>query len=351
MRDLHDVTIVRGVTHILAPRDPLMLLRLSEVELPLDPGVVDILAAHVDGGLHDAQARAAVFAVRREDRACGVFTKLLGARPRLIELSQLLARRLYTIAEGDERVSDGTLAVVVCRAVDADGTTVQFPAVLKLDPSTTLRTVMDADPVTHKQRVRFEVDSTTLPSKREKIQKCAFARTVDPAAEYELLVVDRQSGPGVVSRFWITDFLGAELVFDAPERTKRLYRALWSARNAVEQDLDAAQLAALDLVIDGTVVQASVNLDNLVAALPVPEPIRARIDAALSSTLPDREFDLDPGVASQFLRRRTFRGDNALRLSVRAEFTKMIHVEDVDPSNEENRLRRVWFETRTWKEN
>lgn len=350
MRDFHQIEILRGVSHVLAPRDAAMLLRLSEAELPFDHGVGDILAAHVDGGLHDAQAKAAVFADRRDDRVCGVARKLLGAKPRLINLSQGLAKSLYEIGENDERVSDGTLAVLLCQALDESGANVRFLALLKLDPSATLHTVTDTDPTTHRTRVRFEVDPTTLPSKSERIQKCAFVSQVDPTAEYELLVVDRQRRAETVSKFWVGEFLGADLVLDATERTKRLYRGLRSARNAVEQELDSGQLAALDQVIDGAVVQASVNLDTLVAGLPVPEPIRNRVDATLSRTLPDREFDLDPAVASQFVRRKSYRGDNDLRLSVRSDFTDMVHVEDLEPGDDETRLRLVSFETRTWKE-
>ncbi|SRR6266545_4597072 len=351
MRDFHDIRILRGVSHVLEPRNPKMLLLLSETELPLDGGVSDILAAHVDGGLRDAQAKAAVFTVRQQDRASRVCAHLLGPRPRLIELSQQLACSLYAIVEHDERVSDGTLAVLLCGAIARDGTGVRFLALLKLDPSSKLRTVTDVDPVTHKRRVRYEVDSATLPSQNEKIQKCAFVRIVDPEAEYEMLVVDRQRRTDVVSNFWVTDFLGAELVLDAAERTKRLYRALRSGRNHVEQELDASELAALDQVIDGAVVQATVNLDDLMAALPVPEPIRARIDAEVSRALPDRDFDLDPDIASQFVRRRTYHGDNGLRVSVRGEFADMIHVEDLEPGDQDTRMRRVWFETRTWREN
>lgn len=240
--------------------------------------------------------------------------------------------------------------MLLCKAVTADGTAVRFPAILKLDPSATLHTVIDTDPASGKQRVRYAVDPASLPSKNERIQKCAFVRSVDPNAEYEMLVVDRQRRAEVVSKFWIGDFLGAELVLDAPERTKRLYRGLRLARNQVESQLDSTQLAALDQVIDGAVVQAQVNLDDLVAALPVPPATRERIDAIVSRTLPDRQFDLDPGVASQFVRRRTYRADNDLRVSVRAEFIQMIHVEDQEPGDDEARLRRVWFETRTWKE-
>src|SRR5438046_2834619 len=124
MRDLHDVRILRGVTHVVGPRKPGMGLKLSEAELPLDGDVRGILTAHVEGGLGDPQAKAARFVVREDDRACGAFSKLLGSRPRLIELSQSLARSLYSIAEQDDRVSDGTLAILLCQASDENDTVV-----------------------------------------------------------------------------------------------------------------------------------------------------------------------------------------------------------------------------------
>lgn len=341
---------MRGVTHVIAPRDPRQGLRLSEAELPLAQGVGDILAAHVAAGLGDSQARASSFTDRRDNRPCGAFSKLLGQRPRLVDVSQQLASALYMIAEEDERVTDGNLAVLLCKGIDGRGATVRFPAVLKLDPSATLHTVTDTDPASGKLRIRYEVDPNSLPSKNERVQKCAFVQTVDPEAEYEMLVVDRQRRGETVSKFWLHSFLGAEAVLDAPERTKRLYRSLRGARNDVEQELDAGQLAALDQVIDGAVVQASVNLDTLVAALPVPQPIRERMNATLSRALPDREFELDQEVASQFVRRRTYQGDNGVRVSVKADHVDMLKVEDLEPGEDETRLRRVSFETRTWKE-
>jgi hypothetical protein len=351
MRDLHDVRILRGVAHVVAPHDPTQLLKLSETELPLDGEVSNILIAYVRGGLDDAQAKAGVFVVRNRDRVSGVCARLLEPKPSLVELSQQLARSLYLVAENDSRVSDGTLAVLLCEALTIAETPVQFVAILKLDPSAKLRTAVDKDPVTGAWQIRYEVDLATLPSRHEKVQKCAFVRAVDPETDYEMLVVDRQRRGDVVSRFWVSDFLGAEFILDAPERTKRLYRALQVGRNEVESELNAADLAALDQVISGAVVQASVNLDELVAALPVPQPIREQLGAVISQSLPDREFDLDPGIARRFVRRRTYLGDNGLRLSVLAEFAERVHVEDIEPGGRDTRLRRVSFETRTWREN
>ena len=350
MRDLHDIEVIRGVSHVIAPRDESQLLRLSHAELPLGGGVGEILAAHVDGGIHDSQAKAASFVDRRADRPCSLFAKLLRARPRLIEVSQRLAEALYAIAEEDQRVTDGTLAVLLCKGRDADNGNVRFPAVLKLDPSATLHTVIDTDPDSGEPRVRYEVDPTSLPSKNEKIQKCVFVRTVDDSAEYEMLVVDRQRRAETVSKFWVGDFLGADLVLDASERTRKLYKSLRTGRNQVAPDLEADELASLDQFIAGAVVQARVNVDTLVEALPVSEPIRERIDAVVSRALPDREFDLDRDVARQFVRRRTFRADNNLRLSIDTEYLDMLHFEDIEGDEEDTKLRRVWFETRTWQE-
>ena len=350
MRGFQDIKVLRGVTHILAPRDPTVLLRLSEAELPLDGGVSEILASLVSGGLHDAQAKAAAFVVRGHTHPSGIFARLLGPSPRLVALSKGLARNLYAIAQHDVRVSDGTLAVVLCSAVSASGAPARFPALLKLDPAAALRTVMDKDPHTKRARVRLELDPHALQSNSASIQKCAFVRVVDPSAEFEMLVVDRQRRPEVVSHFWVGDFLGAKVVLDAPERTKRLYRSLLAGRNNVEPDLEVADLAKLDQIIAGTVVQASVNLDNLIENLPFSRSIRERIDTVVSRSLPDRVFDLDPVVSAQFNRRRTYQGDNGLRLSVEAAFSGMVHVEDIEKGTQKARRRKIWFETQTWKE-
>jgi nucleoid-associated protein YejK len=334
---------------VVAPRDPKQLLKLSELELPLDGGVKEILAAHVDGGVHDVQAKAARFVERDADRPCAAFGRLLAGGTDLVLLSQELARRLYKIAEKDLRVKDGTVTVLLCQAVTGDQSTVTFPAVLKLDPSATLTTVADIDEATGKQRVRYAVNTASLPSKNEKIQKCAFVQLIDDTAEYELLVVDRQRKGETVSDFWVKDFLGGEQCLDGPERTRRLYRSLREGRNAVQHEMTAHELSALDQVIDGAVVQSTVNVDSLMDALPVSAPIRDRINTVVSAALPDRQFDLDPLVASKFVHRRVFRADNGLRISIDADKESMIHVEDVDEDGQDLPLRQVWFETRTWQ--
>jgi hypothetical protein len=346
VRDLQKIAVARGVVHLVAPRSAGLVL--SEGELPLGGGVADFLAGHVDQGLRDPQASAANFAVHDEDRAFGLCDRLLAPEPPIIEISQRLATQLYGIMQRDERVSDGTFAVLLCDAVEAGGTQQRFVALVKLDPSEAYRTVEGMDPA-GRQILRLEVESDILPTVRERLQKCAFVCPADPALEYRMLVVDRQRGPGVVSRFFIADFLGAESFLDPAERTARLYRSLRQARNEVADELDAGELVALDDIIGGTVVTRSVNLDDLVGALPLREEVRQRIDEIVSRSLPDRQFDLDREVVQRFVRRRTFEGDNGLRLSVPAEFFEQM-ISPADAPGTDPGLRRFIIETRKWKE-
>ena len=162
------------MTHIIAPRDPATQLRLSEAELTLGEGVGEILAAHVAGGVHDSQAKAATFTERRETDACGACRGLLAPDPDLVLISQELARRLYAIAERDERVSDGTLATLLCQGTLGDDTSLRFPALVKLDPSATLHTVTDTEPETGRTRIRYEVDTTSL---RRRTRRCRNVRS------------------------------------------------------------------------------------------------------------------------------------------------------------------------------
>jgi nucleoid associated protein NdpA len=290
VRNFENVAILQGVSHLVSPRDARTGLRLSEANFPLDAPVVEFLVAHVASGLHDSQAKAARFVDRDPDRPADLCRRALGSETDLVTLSSQLANRLFDIATADQRQKDGTFVTLLCTATDGP-ITKRFVAMLKLDPGDAFHSVTDEEPETGKTRNRFAMDHNVLPTKGERLQKCAFVQTVDPDASYEMLVVDRLQEPGTVAKFWVKDFLAAEPMLDAAGRTKVLYRTLRSARNDVEQDLSAIEIAALDQVIAGTVVQRVVNLDTLVEALPVPEDIRGRIGAALGSAMPDESLN------------------------------------------------------------
>lgn len=343
MRDIQNVTISRAIAHLVLPRQARLVL--SDSELGRQAAVLDYLAGHVRRALDDPQAGAADFVTVGPDQASGLCDRLLGARPHFVDLSRRLASRLYDVTEGDDRISDAALIILLCEGRLPDGPMMQFVGILKLDPGDAFR------PVERKSRgkvaIELEMEEDILP-RNERVQKAAFVRPKEPSVEYRILLVDRQTEKPA-ARFFRADFLGADFILDAKARTERLHRSLQRARNIVAPELPAKELAALDQVLAGAQVATRVNLDDLVPSLPVPEPVQAQIDEIVSAALPDREFDLDPAVAERLVKRRTFEADNSLRVSVPAEFfEEMVRIEDVP--NTDPPKRRVIIETQTWRE-
>lgn len=343
MRELREVTIAHAVIHLVAARQNRLVL--SEAELPQDQEVFDFLAAHAEGGLRDSQAKAVEFLVKGEDRVQGLCDQILQDDKALITASQSLARLLYGVTEKDKRISDGALAVLICQA--ASPTNVRFLSLLKLDPAKGYKPIEESDS-NGKTIVKLEKEDDILPSQRERLQKAAFIRRRAPKLEYRALAVDRQT-TAEPAQFFVSNFLGAEYVFDTAERTERLYRSLRGARNDVEGKLPATQLVALDKVIEGTMASSSVNLDEVVASLPVPNEIRDEIDQKVSQVLPDRQFELDKTLGARLVQKRRYEADNDVRVIVPAEFyDQMITVEDLPQSA--SKRRRVTILTDKWEE-
>lgn len=346
MRPVVDVTLSRCVLHLVAPKGG--GLELSERDLPMPEGedIYTFFTAHIMRGLHDSQTQAANFVAVRADRTSGWCQRLLTHPDEFLDLSQQIAQQLYEVMARDARVADGTLAVITYRAT-SDGGPADYIALLKLDPSDAFRpvTLTDGDGLTY---LGLEVAQDIMPSTRERLHKSVFIQLTDQEADYNLLVLDRQT-EAAVARFYISDFLGAELAFDDRRRTETLYRALQAARSRIAPRLAADDLKALDMSIGGVMVGHAINLDQWLPTLPVAAEDRQVFETVVAEALPDREFDLDEGIRSRFVRRRRFQGDNGLVVQMDARFfDDMVEIEDVPNTNPP--VRRVVITTREWRE-
>ena len=343
LRNLKGITVRRAIIHQVAPKQGKLVL--SERALPLDADVFSFLGAHVQAGLHDPQGKAVRFVVHGADRTADLCDQLLASPDEFVRASQGLARRLNEVSQGDKRISDGALAVLICDATEPHDK--QFVALLKLDPANGYRPVEVTDQE-GKAFIQLELAKDILPSERERLQKAAFVQSETPDQEFRILALDRQTAPEP-AQFFVGKFLGAEFVLDAEARTERLYRSLIAARNEVGPGLKSGQLIALEKVIEGTMASASVNLDEVMGSLPVPESVRSKVDEIVSAALPDREFDLDSGLGKRLVLRRVFEADNRVRVVVPAEFfDQMINVKDVP--NTDPVVRLVTIRTERWEE-
>ena len=321
MRYATDIQLEQLIVHILDPWRTDGLL-LSERTLPLDSDrhLVDYFTAHIQNSLQDPAARAARFAAVDDVEASGACKAMLEGGLELVQGSRWLAERLYTILANDRRVAPGDLAVGFYRAGNRPHVP-RYLALLKIDPSAVFRHTAERD-AQGRLYVGFRIETDVLPTARERLQKCAFVQPLDPRPDYDLMLLDRQlrpPGPLPVARFFIEQFLGAQLALDPRQRTDRLYRGLVSAHNRLRAELRPQEDEALRQAIEGAVTSATINLDAWLAALPLPEACKAQIEQVVAQELPDREFEIDTTYAQGLTRKRRFRGDYGLRVDVSAE--------------------------------
>ena len=130
-----------------------------------------------------------------------------------------------------------------------------------------------------------------LPTLRERLQKCAFVRTVRPGDDYHLLVLDRQV-PDVSARFFMEGFLGAEVAFDDKALTEGLYRALIAARSSLQQTLPMDRLVALDEATTG--VSRERPSTSASGCRPCPSPNATRSTKRCGKRHLDRAFEVYP---------------------------------------------------------
>ncbi len=323
MRYATDITIDQVIVHMIDP-DRHQNPTLSQRTLPLGANnrLAEYFIEHIESSLRDHMAKAARFTALDAGLASQICRDLFNGSMDLVPASQHLATHLRDIMTKDGRISGGDLAICLYRAANKPDVP-YYLALLKIDSSQVLRPKAVQDDQGNVY-VDLDVVEDVLPTARERLQKCAFIQPLDPRLSYDMMLLDRQAGPGKadhVARFFIDDFMGAAFALDARRRTDILYRSLVSAQNELREDhrITPAQDETLRSAIEQAVVSTSVNVDTIIASLPLPAPEQERIDQIVSDQLPDREFDIDPAFMQRLTAKRRFRGDHGLRVTVATE--------------------------------
>ena len=178
---------------------------------------------HINNSLKEPKATAARFIAMDENITSGICKAILDGSKSLVEGSQLLAKKLYNITKDDKRITLGDLAMAFYKA-DNRPEVPRYLAILKIDPSEVYhhKTKKDSE---GKRYISLEIDGTAMPTTRERLQKCAFIQPLDPRPEYDMIVLDQQSGNETqqMAKFFVSDFLGADTAYDDQKRTRIFY--------------------------------------------------------------------------------------------------------------------------------
>jgi hypothetical protein len=253
----------------------------------------------------------------------------------------------------NHNISSGDLAICLFEAGNFPGT--RFLALLKIDPSSAFlqETLFDDRGLPY---VDIQLQPNALPTIKERLQKCAFVQPLRPRnPDYDMLLLDRQSSSEQgkqIARFFIDDFLDAVYSHDSTQRTKRLYEGLVSAHTQVKSALTDEQNEDFDNRIRDAVTGQSINLDIWLEQLPITDDQKETVNEVLLDYMPDREFEIDRTEGERVSKKRRFRAEYQLRLTLTAEGYKRIIKEDrwYEDDGTRPRYHRLVIETENWDE-
>jgi nucleoid-associated protein YejK len=333
MRDITDIQIDELIMHIVDPirKDADSKREDGEKEagrsvfskrtLPLEenPEIAKYFVSHILASLRDSAAKAARFNATGECRK--ICTSLLNGGTDLVSGSKQLAENLCEIITRDCRISSGDLVVCFFRE---KGRPNRYLSLIKLDPSEVFRHVTLKDDQS-REYVSFQLEKEIMPTTRERLQKCAFIRKSDPGSEYDMILLDRQIKQLEklpIARFFVEDFLGAELALDAKQRTDRLYTSFVRAQNDMleKNEITAAKYENLTSAINNVMVSDHINIATFIDSLDLPETQREKLLSDISEDLPDQEFEVDHTYAQEKIKKRVYRGSYGLKVEINDKY-------------------------------
>lgn len=334
MRDVTNIELDELIVHILNPKNPDGMV-LSECPIPLEENqlLIDYFVGHIKNSLNNSTAKAASFEAIDQNLVSGICNDLLKGNTTLVDGSVRLAEKLYDIIAEDRRINPCDLAVCFYRVKNSENTEeadesedgdddeeaedeIRYLAVLNIEPSEVFRHQPKTNPA-GETYIGFEIEKDVMPTTGEKLQKCAFIQSLDPRPGYDMILLDRQKRGEEVAKFFVQDFLGAKLTFDDKNRTKKLYSGLINAKNKLYDELEPQQNELFDQAIRVAIQRAHINVETWVDGLPFSDDHKKTIKEEVSHQIPDIEFDLDTEFATTLVKKRSYRGDNKLRITYR----------------------------------
>lgn len=348
MRYSTGIKLEQLIVHIVDPRGANGFV-LSERCIPLtgEEKLVEYFTEHTQNSLQDSVIQAAQFNTPDDGLVAGLCRSILDGNTDLVDGSQILAKRLCSIINKDQRISSGNLAVCIYQTTNYSG--VNFLALLKIDPSDVLRQKLKIDSQ-GKQYVSFQTETDVMPTTREALQKCAFIKPLQLShLNYDMMLLDRQVQKQV-AQFFTKDFLEVKLTFDNYQRTELFHEIMVAVGNELRPELTFQENKNLKLAVDYALSSSRVNTNQLIEALPLNEQHKQKIETKLSN-LPDQEFTPDQNYVQKLTRRVRYRGDHNLRIAVNAESANQV-IHSVDYMDEPGRppYYKVTIHTEQWKQ-
>jgi hypothetical protein len=212
----------------------------------------------------------------------------------------------------DKRIAPGSLAVCVYTAANYRG--VDFLALIKIDPARAL--VQKVVPRGRQRIISFDVNDLVMPTAREKLHKAALIAPPGKDKSFDLLLLDRQVS-AVAADFFADKFLNSIPARDPKDQTNDFYIGALNAYNRLRAPAKGVVKVAEEEAggfrdhIEAALQSPTVDLDDWIGKLPLPQEARAVVREEMEKRLPqDNRVVIEQEYArATLLKKKRFRGE------------------------------------------
>ena len=228
MEYINDINIQEAVLHILDNNGDEPILNAYTLEMTED--IYKFLHKHIEKCLKDEELKTAVFNQERNIVKEIVQDYLNGIDTNIMNLSQELARQLFSIMKGNNNIPPCDLVIV--SLVTDQGPLI---GILKMDYVKNYTHKVDF--VDNRIDIGIVPQSAGLPASSQRIQKAAFIKPIRADQKFDLWVIDKQKkskdDDEYGANYFMNSFLGCSIVTNERDMTKTFFKATenWTRSN------------------------------------------------------------------------------------------------------------------------
>ncbi|OOL97925.1 37-kD nucleoid-associated bacterial protein [Clostridium acetobutylicum] len=234
---INEVTINEAIIHVLDNSSEGVVF--NEVELELNEETYEYILKHIQKCLKDEELKYAVFNVER-NLAKELSQEYLDGKSDIVSVSKELASQLFVIMKSNGNIPS-------CDLLTAAITTEYGRMLVVLKMDYVKNYTHNIDVVDDKVEINIIPQFIGLPSSGQKIQKCAFIKPIREENNFDLMVIDKNSGKKdedeYGSNYFINNYLGCKIINNERDLTKTFVKSAekWTQKN-LKDNADAAEL-------------------------------------------------------------------------------------------------------------
>jgi len=282
VKQLDKINIQNAIVHLVDSAKADLTLSTRALTMSKTSELSEYFQDHIRNSLRDPAARTASFAA--DSKFAPIAKKAIGSPSKFVEASHEIAKHLYE--SSDKRISSGAVAICLYASPE-EPTVTRFLGILKLDPADGFHPVEKKDSK-GKIYVEFEKVKDVVPSKGEKLLKCAFIRPrpKNVALDYDMVVLDRQTaGSNEPAKFFMTKFLGAEHFGDSSDMTRKFYSSGVKTVDILRPAIGNQKAEDIRKSIDAALTGRTVDVGQWIGNLNIDQTNRDTLTDALNAVI------------------------------------------------------------------